>query len=44
MKWFILIYNLLDFLHDKILHPIFKDEPETKPIVKSSKRSKKHKK
>ena len=28
MKWVIIIYNILDFIHDKILHPIFKNEPD----------------
>lgn len=37
MKWFMIIYNILDFIHDKILHPIFGDEYQTK-------RSRKHKK
>ena len=44
MKWLILIYNILDWLHDKILHPIFGDEYQTKPIVKSSKKYKRRKK
>lgn len=28
MKWFVIIYNILDFIHDKILHPVFKNEPD----------------